>query len=77
MLILSRRAGESVYIGDTIRVCVLKIQGSQIKIGFDVPEHVSVYREEVYERIREQNQKALEVSNEDLLKMAALWQQSS
>ena len=47
MLILSRRAGESVYIGDTIRVCVLKIQGSQIKIGFDVPEHVSVYREEV------------------------------
>ena len=77
MLILSRRAGESVYIGDTIRVCVLKIQGSQIKIGFDVPEHVSVYREEVYERIREQNQRALEVSNEDLLKMAALWQQSS
>ena len=77
MLILSRRAGESVYIGDTIRVCVLKIQGSQIKIGFDVPEHVSVYREEVYERIREQNQKALEVSNEDLLKMAALWQQNS
>ena len=77
MLILSRRAGASVYIGDTIRVCVLKIQGSQIKIGFDVPEHVSVYREEVYERIREQNQKALEVSNEDLLKMAALWQQSS
>ena len=77
MLILSRRAGESVYIGDTIRVCLLKIQGNQIKLGFDVPEHVSVYREEVYERIREQNQKALEVSNDALLKMAALWQQST
>ena len=75
MLILSRRAGESIYIGDNIRVSVLKIQGSQIKLGFEVPENVGVYREEVYNRIREQNQKALDVSNDALLKMAAMWQQ--
>ncbi|WP_299394446.1 carbon storage regulator CsrA [uncultured Desulfovibrio sp.] len=77
MLILSRRAGESIYIGDNIRVSVLKIQGSQIKLGFEVPENVGVYREEVYNRIREQNQKALDVSNDDLLKMAAMWQQTT
>lgn len=77
MLILSRRAGESVYIGDNIRVSVLKIQGNQIKLGFDVPENVGVYREEVYNRIREQNQKALDVSNDALLKMAAMWQQTT
>ncbi len=77
MLILSRRAGESIYIGDNIRVSVLKIQGNQIKLGFDVPENVGVYREEVYNRIREQNQKALDVSNDALLKMAAMWQQTT
>ena len=77
MLILSRRAGESIYIGDNIRVSVLKIQGSQIKLGFEVPENVGVYREEVYNRIREQNQKALDVSNDDLLKLAAMWQQTT
>lgn len=77
MLILSRRAGESIYIGDNIRISVLKIQGSQIKIGFDVPDSVSVYREEVYNRIREQNEKALDVSNEALLQMAAMWQQTA
>ena len=77
MLILSRRAGESIYIGDNIRVSVLKIQCSQIKLGFEVPENVGVYREEVYNRIREQNQKALDVSNDDLLKMAAMWQQTT
>ncbi len=77
MLILSRRAGESIYIGDNIRVSVLKIQGSQIKLGFEVPDNVGVYREEVYNRIREQNQKALDVSNDALLKMAAMWQQTT
>ena len=77
MLILSRRAGESIYIGDNIRVSVLKIQGSQIKLGFEVPENVGVYREEVYNRIREQNQKALDVSNDALLKVAAMWQQTT
>ena len=77
MLILSRRAGESIYIGDNIRVSVLKIQCNQIKLGFDVPENVGVYREEVYNRIREQNQKALDVSNDALLKMAAMWQQTT
>ncbi|MCI7568987.1 MAG: carbon storage regulator, partial [Desulfovibrio sp.] len=49
----------------------------QIKLGFEVPENVGVYREEVYNRIREQNQKALDVSNDDLLKMAAMWQQTT
>ena len=77
MLILSRRAGESIYIGDNIRVSVLKIQGSQIKLGFEVPENVGVYREEVYNRIQEQNQKALDVSNDALLKVAAMWQQTT
>jgi carbon storage regulator len=74
MLILTRRPGESLYLGDTIKLKVLSVQGKQIKLGLDVPEDMTVYREEVYLKIKEQNRKALETSHEDLLAAASLWQ---
>lgn len=51
MLILTRRVGESIRIGDDISVTVLSIQGNQIRIGIDAPKDVQVHREEVYERV--------------------------
>jgi len=54
MLILTRRPGESVNIGDDITVTVLGIKGNQLRLGFTAPQHVTVHREEVYERIRAQ-----------------------
>ena len=56
MLILSRRAGESLKIGADITVTVLGVRGSQIRIGVNAPRHVPVHREELYERIQRERQ---------------------
>lgn len=74
MLILTRRAGESLHIGDNIKITVFSIQGKQVKLGIVVPDDVVVYREEVYLRIKEENRQALLTDNNDLLAAAALWQ---
>ena len=50
------------------------MQGKQVKIGLEVPDGVTVYREEVYQRVIEQNQDALQIRNEDLMKVAQLWE---
>jgi len=52
MLILSRRLGESVKIGDEVTVTVLGIQGMHVRLGFAAPKNVAVHREEIYERLR-------------------------
>jgi carbon storage regulator len=52
MLILTRRVGETVMIGDKIVVTVLSVKGNQARIGIDAPPEVAVHREEVFERIR-------------------------
>ncbi len=54
MLILSRRIGEVLVIGDNIKVTVLAIQGQQVRIGIDAPKNVEVHREEVYNRIQDE-----------------------
>ena len=51
MLILSRKLGESIVIGDDITITILGITGGQVRIGFDAPKSVSVHREEVFKRI--------------------------
>ena len=53
MLILTRKVGESVLIGDGIKVSVLAVKGNQVRVGIDAPKDVSVHREEVRERLEE------------------------
>jgi carbon storage regulator len=62
MLILTRRVGESLRIGDEVSVTVLGIKGSQVRIGVNAPKSVSVHREEVYDRINDENSKNSENS---------------
>ncbi|MGI6408993.1 MAG: carbon storage regulator CsrA [Gammaproteobacteria bacterium] len=55
MLILTRRVGETLMVGDDVTVTVLGVKGNQVRIGVDAPKDVAVHREEIYQRI--QNEK--------------------
>ncbi|OUR65799.1 carbon storage regulator [Methylophaga sp. 42_25_T18] len=59
MLILTRRIGESIIIGDGVVVTVLKEQGKQIKLGIVAPREVSVHREEIYHRIQDEKNRKI------------------
>lgn len=63
MLILSRKKGESIQIGDGIEVRIVAIQGDQVKIGIDAPKHVDVFRKEIYDQIQGENKQATASSN--------------
>jgi len=56
MLILTRRVGETLMIGDEVTVTVLGVKGNQVRIGVNAPKTVSVHREEIYERIRQEGE---------------------
>lgn len=58
MLILTRKLGESIAIGDDIKITILDIKGKQLRIGIDAPPSVSVHRSEIYQMIQKENLQA-------------------
>jgi len=60
LLVLTRKLGESVQIGENVTIMVLSVQGKSVKIGVTAPRDISVYRKEVYDRIVEENKRAAE-----------------
>ncbi len=76
MLILARKSGESIAIGEEIRVTVLGIQGKQVKLGITAPERIAVYRDEIFERIQQENIKASMSLKEDIQELARIFKAS-
>lgn len=58
MLILTRKIGESLLIGDEVEITVLSVRGSQVKLGVKAPKEISVHREEIYQRIKALSEEA-------------------
>ncbi len=56
MLILTRRVGETLVVGDDVTVTVLGVKGNQVRLGVNAPKDVSVHREEIYQRIQQEKQ---------------------
>ena len=63
MLILTRKVGESVLIGEDISITVLSVRGNQVKLGVEAPKEVSVHREEIYQRIKQMKDEQLDSSS--------------
>jgi len=59
MLILSRRIGETVMVGHDVRITILEVRGCQVRVGIKAPRSVAVHREEIYERIKRQEERAV------------------
>ena len=72
MLILTRKLGESITIDNDIKITVLGIYGKQVKLGILAPDKVSVHREEVFKKIREENKFASLALKEDLFEVAKI-----
>ena len=73
MLILTRKLGERITINDDIHVTLLEIKGSQVKLGIEAPKHVTVHRQEIYERIKGENLGSTHINESDLSMAASLF----
>lgn len=74
MLVLTRRLGEIIRIGDDISIRVMDIQRGQVRVAIDAPREIPVHREEVYQQVQEENRRAAEAAQR--ADPAALWRNS-
>lgn len=63
MLVLTRKLGETIVIGDDIVIKVVDIHGKQIRLGIDAPTEISIFRGEIYQRIQEENKRSVEAAD--------------
>ena len=76
MLVLTRKPGQSVYIGDEVKITLMEIRGNQIRVGISAPSTVRIYREEIYLQIVDENKLAADsapVTQGDLSSIAEAW----
>lgn len=59
MLVLSRRIGETLVVGDDVKISVLGVKGKQVRLGISAPKTVTVHREEIYKKIKEENSQGI------------------
>ncbi len=73
MLVLTRRKGESVILGDEVEITVLEVSRHQVKLGVQAPRSVPVYRKEIYEKVRDANRAAASSSDSQVLGLDELF----
>lgn len=66
MLVLTRKAGEGIIIGDDVKITIIEVKGGGIRIGIDAPRDMKVHRQEVYDKIKQENQEATQWDMADL-----------
>lgn len=66
MLVLTRKAGEGIIIGDDIKITVIELKGGGVRIGIDAPREMKVHRQEVFDRIKQENMEAAQWDIADL-----------
>ncbi|VAX20770.1 Carbon storage regulator [hydrothermal vent metagenome] len=73
MLVLTRKPGESVTIGDDIKITVIDVKGRQVRIGISAPREMTIHREEIYAKIHEENLKAAFAKAVNMKKLAEIF----
>ena len=76
MLVLTRKLGESIAIGDDIKVTIIEVKGKQVRIGIEAPQQTVVHREEIYQKIQEENRMAALISPVRLKKIGDFWKKT-
>ena len=74
MLVLTRKLGEVIRVGESVTVRVLEVKGNQVRLGVDAPADVRIYREEIYRAVCKENQDAAEAAAEGLGEATKAWQ---
>ncbi|HVN25586.1 MAG TPA: carbon storage regulator CsrA [Syntrophorhabdales bacterium] len=69
MLVLTRKSGEAINVGDEITVTVLEVRGNQVRLGIQAPHNVIIHRKELYEKIKSENLRSLGLSIDDFKKI--------
>ena len=72
MLVLTRKLGEKIQIGDDISIVIMEVKGKQVKLGIEAPSNIKVHREEIYQKIQDENIKASNIEITDLSKLEKL-----
>ena len=72
MLVLTRKAGEGIIIGDDIKITVVEMKGGGVRIGIDAPRELKVHRQEVFDKIRQENKEATQWELADLNELSSI-----
>ena len=72
MLVLTRKLGEKIQIGDDISILIMEVKGKQVRLGIEAPSTVKIHREEIYQKIQEENIKASNIEITDFSELENL-----
>jgi carbon storage regulator len=72
LLVLTRKLGEKIQIGDDISIVIMEVKGKQVKLGIEAPSNIKVHREEIYQKIQDENIRASNIEITDLSELEKL-----